>query len=82
MRHIRIVMAIHKMLETKRAGHIRMLMNIRINGITFFKGQSLSYPCPLEKEEVEECLENMLNKINERADLILKKYNEEHKSNS
>lgn len=54
----------------------------RINGITFFKGQSLSYPCPLEKEEVEECLENMLNKINERADLILKKYNEEHKSNS
>ena len=29
MRHIRIVMAIHKMLETKRAGHIRMLMNIR-----------------------------------------------------
>ena len=23
MRHIRIVMAIHKMLETKRAGHIR-----------------------------------------------------------
>lgn len=29
MRHIRIVMAIHKMLETKRAGHIRMPMNIR-----------------------------------------------------
>ena len=29
IRHIRIVMAIHKMLETKRAGHIRMLMNIR-----------------------------------------------------
>ena len=54
----------------------------RINGITFFKGQSLSYPCPLEKEEVEECLKNMLDKINERADLILKKYNEEHKSNS
>lgn len=54
----------------------------RINGITFFKGQSLSYPCPLEKEEVEECLENMLNKINERAYLILKKYNEEHKFNS
>ena len=54
----------------------------RINGITFFKGQSLSYPCPLKKEEVEECLENMLDKINERADLILKKYNEEHKSNS
>ena len=46
------------------------------------KGQSLSYPCPLEKEEVEECLKNMLDKINERADLILKKYNEEHKSNS
>ena len=54
----------------------------RINGITLFKGQSLSYPCPLEKEEVEECLKNMLDKINERADLILKKYNEEHKSNS
>ena len=29
MRNIRIVMAIHKMRETKRAGHIRMLMNIR-----------------------------------------------------
>ena len=25
----------------------------RISGITFFKGQSLSYPCPLEKEEVK-----------------------------
>lgn len=33
------------------------------------------------KAELPE-LENMLNKINERADLILKKYNEEHKSNS
>ena len=30
MRHIRIVMAIHKMLETKRAGHIRMPMNIEL----------------------------------------------------
>lgn len=54
----------------------------RISGITFFKGQSLSYPCPLEKEEVEECLKTMLDKINKRADLILKRYNEEHKSNS
>ena len=54
----------------------------RISGITFFKGQSLSYPCPLEKEEVEECLKTMLDKINKRADLILNRYNEEHKSNS
>ena len=35
----------------------------RISGITFFKGQSLSYPCPLEKEEVEECLKTMLDKL-------------------
>lgn len=54
----------------------------RINGIMFFKGQSLDYPCPQNKEDVEECLRNILDKINERADLILKKYNEEHKSNS
>lgn len=54
----------------------------KIVGNPLFEGQSLSYPCPLEKEEVEECLKNMLDKINERADLILKKYNEEHKSNS
>ena len=53
----------------------------RIKGIKFFEGQSLSHPYPKNEEEVKECLKNMLKTINDRADLILEKYNEEHKSN-
>ena len=44
-------------------------------------------PCPERFHSVkgllgDECLKTMLDKINKRADLILKRYNEEHKSNS
>ena len=53
----------------------------KLCGIPLFKEQSLSRPCPMKEQEVERCLRNMVQNISNRADLILKKYNEEPKSN-
>lgn len=52
--------------------------NERLIGIPLFRRQSLSYPTPLEKEEVKECLDNMIRIIKYRAlkmNYQIKRYN-------
>ena len=40
---------------------------LRLAGKPFFKNQSLNHKHPLTKNEVEECLNNMISRIEERA---------------
>lgn len=48
-----------------------------IKGIPFFKGQSFDTPCPIDEQQVEECLKNMVEKIHERACEIIRNYYKE-----
>lgn len=50
-----------------------------IKGVPMFKTQCLSYPVPREKDEVEECLNEMVNRIMSRACRLEMKLNEESK---
>ncbi len=39
----------------------------KLKGIELFNGQTLEHPVPLEKNEIEECLEEMIKRIKTRA---------------
>lgn len=42
----------------------------KIRGIPLFKGQKLSHPAPVTGEEMRECLENIIGRINKRAERL------------
>ncbi|MFZ3579518.1 hypothetical protein [Virgibacillus sp. DJP39] len=44
--------------------------NDRIKGIPLFEKQSLSHPIPKDEEEVKECVNEMMRRINNRAKII------------
>lgn len=49
----------------------------KIVGIPFFKNQSLEYPYPKSKEELKECLEEIIKRIQCRAKLMVIQYNKQ-----
>lgn len=60
-------------LENQEKYYLNMYYNVnnnRIEGIPFFSGQSLSSPCPQEYNQINECLMNIIECINCRANLI------------
>jgi len=47
-----------------------------IKGMPFFDTQSLTYPCPKDSSELQQCLKNMIECIEDRANQIFEKYSE------
>ena len=45
-----------------------------IQGIPLFKGQTLENPFPKSKEQADECIRNMLKRIDERAELLIGRF--------
>lgn len=41
--------------------------NLIISGIPLFAGQTLKYPLPKAQHEIEECIENLISRANDRA---------------
>ena len=50
--------------------------NGKLKGIAFFDGQTLNNPYPKNKEQAQECINEMLKRTYKRADLIIERYNE------
>ena len=48
----------------------------KIIGIPLFKNQSLKYPCPRKKEEVTECLYEIISRTHKRAELMILRIND------
>lgn len=49
---------------------------VRLKGVPLFTNQTLDYPCPQNKMEVIECINEMIQRIEHRAKTIIERYNQ------
>lgn len=60
-------------IKNQKAYHLvdyYFIENDKIQGKPLFKKQSLLYPVPLKKEEIRNCIKEMVRRINNRANSI------------